>query len=182
LESDKPRLLFENLIRHYDLVLERRTALSGQASSLVAFAGIIETILVGLLTTLATNQDAQKLLSASQNYTTMVWCISMGFIMYLSTAILAILSYAEALWTPAPVVVEGKTPKEWRERLEEIHQKPETLSVVGLEMQLVTATDRHQQTNRRKYNLLLAGYIVLIVGILFTAVTGFLILHTVAAP
>lgn len=182
MESDKPRLLFESLTRHYDLVLERRSALSGQASSLMTFAGIIETILVGLLTPLATNQDAHKLLSASQNYTTMMWCISMGFTVYLATAILAILSYAETLWTPAPVVVEGKTPKEWRESLEEIHQKPETLSVVGLEMQLVTATDRHQQTNRRKYRLLLAGYIALIVGILFTAVTGYLILRVVAAP
>lgn len=174
--SEQLDLLFKSLTRHYDLVLDRRKTLSGQASSLMTFAAIIQTILVGLLTTLATNENARKLLSTNPNYPSIQWGISMGFAMYLGTALLGIFSYAEAPWTPAPIVVEGKTPEDWNARLEEIHKKPENLAIIGLEMQLITAIDRHQRTNNRKYLLLLAGYIVLIAGILFTAVTGYLIL------
>jgi hypothetical protein len=100
--------------------------------------------------------------------------------MYLVTAILAILSYRETLWIPAPVIVEGKNPKEWRKILDQIHQRPQTLSLVGLEMQLVTAIEKHQHTNDRKYKLLLAGYVFLIAGILFTAITGCLVLRGLA--
>jgi hypothetical protein len=175
-----PGLLFETLTRHYDLVLQRRSTLSGQASSLMTFAGIIETILVGSLTALATSQDARIILSASQDYPTIVWGIGLGFAMYLVTAILAILSYRETLWIPAPVIVEGKNPKEWRKILDQIHQTPQTLSIVGLEMQLVTAIEKHQHTNDEKYKLLLAGYVFLIAGILFTAITGCLFLRGLA--
>lgn len=56
--------LYEDLKREYDLTLDRRKTLTSQATSLISFAGIIETVLVALLITLATNKDARSLLQA----------------------------------------------------------------------------------------------------------------------
>jgi hypothetical protein len=175
-DDDQLKLLFDTLVRHYDLVMTRRATLSGQASSLLTFAGIIQTILVGFLTTLATSIVAQTALSANPNHQIIFYAIDAGFAMYLLTAIMAICAYIETKWTPAPVPIDGTTPDEWRTRIDEIHANSKTLSRVGLEMQLVTAINRHQATNNRKYILLILGYTFLVAGIALTALAGFMVM------
>jgi hypothetical protein len=171
-------LLFDSLAGDYKLLLDRKSTLSSQAAQLMTFAGIIQTVLVGLLVALATNPNARTLLSTNPNYQYIVWIIGGGFGTYLLTAFLAIFAYRETWWVPAPVPIrwyEGNATV-WGEQLENYHKDPNALDEVGLEMQLVTALNLQQTVNDKKYNRLQAGYVCLVVGITLTAIAGLLML------
>ncbi len=175
-QVDQQEFLYSVLTRHYDLEVDRRKALSDQASSLITFAGVIEAIFVGLLIPLTTSPDARKLLSQNPSYPIISQLLALGYAAYLVTAILAVLSYVEVKWTPAPQVINGGAPEEWRAKLDDYSQHPEHLQRVGLEMQLITAIVRHRGTNRRKYWLLVLGYASLTIGIFISALTGYYLL------
>lgn len=96
--------------------------------------------------------------------------------MYILAATAAIFSYVERPWTPAPVPLRGVTPEEWSKEIDEFHSDHSTLSLPGLEMQLITAISRHRSTNKRKYVLLITGYGFLLAGTIVTAIAGFLLL------
>jgi hypothetical protein len=177
---EKSDLLYETLKGLYNQVLERRKTLTGQASSLLTFGGIIQTILVGLITTLATNSSAKTLLSQNSHYSWIVWAIGAGFVFYILTAVAALCAFVEPKWDPAPVPLLGKTPSAQKEELMKIYADPTKFSVSDLEVQLINATSKNQETNTRKFRFLFAGYIFLFLGIEATAIAGILLISGVS--
>lgn len=178
-QSDGLKTLFDSLVGQYKLVVDRRNTLSGQAAQLMTFAGIIQTILVGLMIALATSETARTLLAANPYAQTIPWVIAIGFAMYLATAITAILSYRETLMmlVPAPIPnCEKQSEDQWKVELDAIHANPSLLWIEGLELQLLTAIKQNTARNKAKYRLLQAGYIFLVIGIVLTGLAGYLIL------
>src|SRR5205807_3216945 len=101
------KFLLDSLQRHYDLVNDRRKTLSGQASSLMTFAGVIQSIFVaGLLLPIVTSSDAKKALYGNLYSPILILTVELGFSLYVVTAITAVLAYKETKWTPAPVIVQ----------------------------------------------------------------------------
>jgi hypothetical protein len=177
-------LLFQATQRQYDLILTRRNTLNTQASSLMSFGGIINTVLVGLLVALGTNPNGRTLLMSNPYFQYISVCIGIGFVMYILASGLSLSAFIEVPWTPAPQIVykpsagkdELRTFKELRKEFEGYQQDPSTITVVDYEMQLAKAILSHLTTNKRKYYLVVSGFLLLIVGILFTALAGLLIL------
>ena len=180
--------------------MTRRAALNGQGTSLLSFAGVIQTILVALLIALATNSQAKALLQANPNIRVIEVLIGIGFGAYIVTLAMGILAFRETMWISAPQPLTVLDPKEWRKKNPEskdwekdfdLYQSqnwrkeldeynattnPKEVPIVLYEMQLMRAIAYHQSTNNRKYNLLLAGFTTLFVGITLSAITGFLLL------
>jgi len=177
---EKSDLLYETLKGLYNQVLERRKTLTGQASSLLTFGGIIQTILVGLITTLATNSSARVLLSQNSHYSWIVWAVGAGFVFYVLAAVAALAAFMEPKWDPAPVPLLGETPSAQKEELMKIYASPSKFSVSDLEVQLINATIRNQETNKRKFRILLAGYGFLLFGIEATAIAGILLISGIS--
>jgi hypothetical protein len=180
LAQENKQTLFQSLERQYDQEMTRRATLNGQATSLLTFAGIIQTILVTLLLDLTTSSQAKPVLLANPNVNLVVCLLGIGFVAYIATILLGILAFWETKWTPAPQVLDGSNletdPIEWRKTLDEYEKNPEKIPIVIYEMQLRTATVKHRLTNGRKYQRLLVAFSSLIVGIVLTALAGFLLL------
>jgi hypothetical protein len=150
----------------------------------MSFAGIINTVLVGLLIGLGTNPNAKTLLTSNPYFEYISWCIGAGFVMYIFAAGLSLLAFMEVPWTPAPQVVfrpsagetEQQAIKRLGDELDGYQKDPSSIPVVVYELQLATAILGHLKINRRKYYLLLGGFLLLIAGIIFTALGGLLLL------
>jgi len=179
-QLDKSDLLYETLKGRYDQILERRRTLTGQASSLLTFGGIIQTILVGLITTLATNANARILLTQNPNYPSIVGTIEAGFAFYLLTAVAAIAAFIEPRWEPAPVPLLGDSPSLQKEELLKIYANPTEFSISDLEVQLINATSKNRETNKRKFAFLFTGYFFLLLGIISTAIAGYLLISGIS--
>jgi hypothetical protein len=54
--------IYSDLQRQHDLTAERRKTLTSQATNLMGFAGIVDTILIALIVALATNKDVRPVL------------------------------------------------------------------------------------------------------------------------
>jgi len=158
--------------------MSRRATLSGQGSSLLTFAGVIQTILVAPLIAFATNPQAKTLLQANPNIHLIEVLFGMGFAAYILTIALGILAFRETKWIPAPQVLSSTDPKQWRAEFDQFNddKNPKEVPIAMYEMQLMEAITKHQSTNNRKYNLLMAGFISLFVGITLTVFGGYLLL------
>lgn len=77
--SENLNILYQDLKRQYDLILDRRKTLSSQATGQMGFAAIIETVLVGLMIAFTTNKDVQILLKNSEYYSLVVVFVGIGF-------------------------------------------------------------------------------------------------------
>jgi hypothetical protein len=175
-QLEKSDLLYETLKVRHDEVLERRKVLTGQASSLLTFGGIINTILVGLLTSLTTNPNARTLLLQNSNLTNIVSLIEAGFAAFIVTVVIALMAFFEPKVDPAPVPLLGATPSEQKQKLMKIYADPAEFSVSDLEIQLINATFLNRKTNTRKARLLFAGNAFLLIGIIATALAGYLLI------
>lgn len=176
--------LFQAVERQYDLILSRRNTLNSQASNLMSFAGIINTVLVGLLIGLGTNPNAKTLLMSNPYFQHISLCMGVGFVMYIFAASLSLSAFIEVPWIPAPQVIfrpsagetEQTAMQKLKEELDGYQKDPKSIPVVVYELQLATAILSHLKTNKRKYYLVLGGFLLLIVGIIFTALGGLLLL------
>lgn len=77
--------MYDDLMRQYDLTADRRKSLTSQASSLLGFAGIIETILIATIVALGTNGDVRNLIIGSDFRYPLLYLASIGFIAYIVT-------------------------------------------------------------------------------------------------
>jgi hypothetical protein len=175
LTDDNLKQLYSDLQRDYDLTIDRRKTLTGQATSLMSFAGIIQTILVGLLVTLATNSAARTLLSASPYYLAVVIIAGVGFFAYILTAFFSLLAFREPKWMRIPEMPD----KDPLQSVEDFYSRPDSYNPKMFARQLVQATTFHQKTNDRKYNYLVFALVSLMTGIIFTAVGGVLLMATI---
>jgi prepilin signal peptidase PulO-like enzyme (type II secretory pathway) len=88
--------------------------------NLLTFAGIIQTVLVGILTTFITNPTFKTNFLANSNNTYILILISLGFIAYIATALLSAVALWEFKWKPAPVTLEDKVDLDWAKQLKKL--------------------------------------------------------------
>ena len=177
-DQDDRQTIFSTLERQYDAVLTRRATLGGQASSLLTFAGVIQTIIVAPLIAFATSPEAKTLLQSNSYIQPIEVLFGLGFAAYILTVLLSILSYRETVWVPAPQIVSSHEPKEWLKELNRYNATagPKKFEYTMYEMQLMEATTIHQATNNQKYKYLSIGYVTLFIGIALTVIAGYLLL------
>ena len=158
--------------------MTRRSTLSGQGSSLLTFAGVIQTIIVAPLVAFATNPQAKALLLSNAYISYIKVLFGVGFAAYILTVALAIMSFRETLWVPAPQLISSADENQWRQELDSYNNltNPKKFEYALHEMQLMEAITTHQLTNKRKYNFLSAGYVALFVGVALTVIAGYLLL------
>lgn len=173
-------VIYNNLLKQYDLTLDRRKTLNGQAAGLLSFTGIIQTVFLGLLVTLATNSDARTTLLAGQNQTMILNLLALGFVMFMITISLAFLAYFELRWVAAPQVLFDTDPMKWRKKLEAYKADPTKIPHVGYEMQLMRGITDNNKINRIKYWVLVGAYISLGVSLFLLAIVGFYIIAAIA--
>jgi hypothetical protein len=177
-------ILFQATQRQYDLILSRRNTLNTQASSLMTFGGIINTVLVGLLIALGSSANGKPLLMSNPFIQYIGICIGFGFVLYIFAVVLSLSAFIEVPWVPAPQIVykpDYKTNEtdffsKLKTEFETYDQNPSKIPIVLYELQLSQAILSHLKTNKRKFYLIAIGFILLIVGIILTALAGLLML------
>jgi len=173
-EMSEPNKSLEDLKRQYELTMQRRSTLTGQASSLMSFASIIDTIVIALLIGLASSQDVVNLLNEHPNEDLIIWMILAAFIAYILTLILALLAYWEPKWVVAPKMppLNGN----YFDAADLFVGTDMDYGDVKRAYQLIRATSFTQQINSDKYNLLKFAFISLICGIGLTSAVAITIL------
>lgn len=166
--------LYHDLQRAYDLTLDRRKTLTGQAANMMSFTGIIETVLVGILITIATNKDARTLLVASPYYSVILLLAGLGFASYIATAVFSLLAFREPKWSLVPTMPDPNP----LDSIQFFYTGKGKYSFEKVAMQLVQATELHQETNDHKYRYLQVAFFSLLLGIGMTAIAGFVLLST----
>ena len=171
-ESNKS---LDDLKRQYELTMERRCTLTSQASSLMSFASIIDTIVIALLIGLVSSEDVVNLLKDKPYKDLIIWIVLVAFIAYIITLILALLAYWEPKWIVAPKMppLNGN----YFDAADVFVGTETDYGDVKRAYQLIKATDFTQQVNSNKYNLLKFAFISLICGIGLTSAVGITILH-----
>jgi len=174
-KPDELNQLYLDLQRAYDATLDRRKTLTSQAANIMSFGGVINTVLIGLMISLATSSAAQTILQPSPHYTGILAMAAIGFFSYILTAVFSLLAFREPKWVRLP-----KMPDENPlDSIQYFYEHPGTYSLERIAMQLGKATDIHQETNNRKYAYLQVGVFFLLVGIIATAIGGVILLVTV---
>lgn len=164
--------IYNDLKRSYDLTLERRKTLSGQATGLMVFAGIIETLLIGSMAIWTSDKGIQPILNVSAYYFPLVVLGTISFSCYVMTAILSLLAFRDPKWYCAPIMPDT----DCTESIKYFFQHPEHYNLEKFALQLNDATVFHQRTNNQKYSYLKLALLFLIIGILSTAAIGFVLL------
>lgn len=173
-------LIYSNLLKLYDLTLDRRKTLTGQATSLLSFTGIIQTVFLGLLITLATSTEAKNTLLAGQNNAIIVALLAIGFVTFIITIGLAFLAFSEPKWVPAPEVLTGTTAEDWKKQLEEYMKDPSKVPVKVYELQLMNGITYHKNINSYKHQVLRVAYLFLAVSLFLMAIVGFFFIAAIA--
>jgi hypothetical protein len=173
-------LVYSNLVKLYDLTLNRKTTLTGQATNLLSFTGIIQTVFLALLITLATSTQAKDSLLAGQNHDIVITLLAIGFVTFIITIGLAFLAFSEPKWVPAPEVLTGNTVEDWDKQLEEYMENPNKVPVKIYELQLMHGISHHQNINSHKHRVLRAAYLFFAVSLFLMAIVGFFIISGIA--
>ena|ERR671915_376453 len=179
--SDK---IYDDLKRQYDLVADRRKILTSQAVNIMGFAGIINTVLIALMLSVATNNEVRLLISNTLYYHTLIGFALFGFVSYLATAIFALFAYWEPMWVLAPQIPKVglpnvKSEKKALESLKSFLKNPSQYNRDVLAYQLQRGIEYNQKINDKKYANLKCSFVCLLVGIGVTTIGGIILISTV---
>jgi hypothetical protein len=192
-DDDKFKQAYSDLERLYDLTNDRRKTLNDQASTLVTYAGIIETILVGVMITLATNANAKSLITGSYLSSLLVLGV-VGFVSYMVSVIVSLLAFHELKWIPAPEPLGSDTYRgshlgkdDWREQnnlaketiLQKLVNSPDLVNLNMFGKQLINAIGYMNDINEAKYDKLRIAFIFLVVGLMATGVFGVILILSI---
>ena len=161
--------------RQYDLIADRRKTLTSQASNLMGFAGIIETILIATIVTAATDADARALLSSSIFHYPVLALAGIGFVSYIITIFFSLKSYWEPEWVPAPRIPLVPN-KDRKKSIDHFWRNVGDYDRNRLAQQLGVGADYDQLVNNQKYDDLKKAFWWLRFGIIATATGGILFL------
>lgn len=168
--------MYDDLLREYSITAERRKTLSGQASNLLGFAGIIETILIAAIFTLATDPSARSLVIGSFFHYPILVLGGVGFFAYIFTAVFAIIAYHEPKWIPAPqfpVIHPDDLERSVNDYWTKFALNYDRLDAAK---QLAKGIEYDQQVNDQKYNDLRIASTTLVIGIFASTIAGVLFL------
>jgi hypothetical protein len=160
--------LYEILLSHYKLVRKRTEALSNRAHALLAFSGIINTILVALIIG-ALKEETRTFILKCTNPLLLQIVVILGFIFYITSMIFSLLAYRTTRYMPVPQVAS-------KEFVEELFSGKTKLSKKHICYQIIDAIEFHDKINGQKYTYLLLGTSFLLFAMILTAVIGIIIL------
>ena len=175
-----PDIIYGNLLKLYELTLDRRKTLTGQAAGLLSFTGVIQTVFLGLLITLATNTQARAALLEGPNHTTITYLLAIGFVTFMITIVLALIAYFEQKWVPAPKVLSCNDADSWRKELEDYEKNPDNIPVLGYKLQLMLGITDNNRINKQKYWVLFIAYCFLAASLFLLATVGFYFIAGIA--
>jgi hypothetical protein len=180
IEMSESNKSLDDLKHQYELTMQRRSTLTAQASSLMSFASIIDTIVIALLIGLVSSQDVVNLLNEHPNKYLIIWLVLVAFIAYIITLILALLAYWEPKWVVAPKMppLNGN----YFDAADVFVGTQTDYGDVKRAYQLIRATDFTQLVNSNKYKLLKFAFISLICGIALTSAVAITILQSAILP
>ncbi len=167
--NENLKQMYSDLQREYDLILDRRKNLTSQAQNLMSFAGIIQTVLVGLVVALSTNKDAHNFIVSSPHYSIFLILAGIGFISYIVTVVFSLIAFREPQWMRVPQIPNP---------VDHFIQNPDDYDIGMFARQLSEANNNHMDTNSKKYHYLNLATVSLMVGIIATILFGFVILIT----
>jgi hypothetical protein len=179
-EPDPLDRLYTDLMHAYDLTLDRRKSLTSQASNLMGFTGIIQSVLIALIIAWATNEDVRNLVSTSSDPFIVLLAAGIGFAAYMATVILSAIAFYEPTWTLFPQMPRplNPNPNVYADisTIMEYFEKKRGYKPQKFAIQLKTATQLNQKTNDLKYNILKFAMVSLMIGIIATIIGGFAML------
>lgn len=167
--------IYDDLKRQYDLIADRRKTLTGQATSVTGFAGVIETILIATIVALASDPGARQLLMQSQLYVSLLVVSGIGFLSYMVTVFFSLRAFWEPHWIPAPRL----PPVPGKDRFASIEYfltNPTSYERIRLAQQLGQGIDYNQRVNNLKFRYLKVAFVGLIIGIIFSGIGGIILL------
>jgi hypothetical protein len=170
--DERIRQLYTDIQREYDLTLERRRNLTSQATNIMAFTGIIQSVLIAVIVTLATDKDSQTVLMTSKYYHIILGLGGIAFISYIVTSVFSLLAFWEPKWFRVPRMPDNDPIKS----IQTFFLDPVKYNLEKFAIQLSKATQLHQLTNRSKYQYLRFAMLSLMVGIVATLLGGFCLL------
>jgi hypothetical protein len=171
--DERIKQLYSDLHREYDLTLDRRKNLTSQATNLISFTSIINTILIGIIVASATNKDIQTMLFTSTHYSLLLIAVAVGFSSYIVTTIFSLFAFREPVWYRVP-----EMPDEPHISIRCFFKNPDDYNLEQFANQLIDATQRHQDTNNKKYTYLKIAIIFLMIGIFATVIGGATMIFT----
>lgn len=164
--------LYEILLQSYTLVKERNDAYITRAQNLLGFSGVINSILVAIIIGLATQKDAKEFLETSIYRNYLLTIITIGFLLYIASSILALVAYRTTPYKHAPDVPS-------MEYIQNINANPKAFSIRPFSIQLQRAIDDFNRRNTDKYNWLSWATTILVAAIISTAALGIFIIQSV---
>lgn len=170
--------MYEDLKRQYDLTSDRRKTLTSQASSLLGFAGIIETILIATVVALGTDGDIRSLIIGSVYHFHIIVTSSIGFIAYIFAVGFSLFALIEPKWISAP-----QFPVVYNKSLANSVKDywitaPQEYKRMDAAIQLADGLKYDQKINNIKFDLIRIASALLVAGIVLSAVTGIMFLDS----
>jgi hypothetical protein len=138
----------------------------------MSFAGIIETVLIGLIVALASDKDSRDLLMSSDYFPLLASLVGLGFACYIITAILSLMAFRKPKWTRTPQMPDPDPIVS----INYFFSNPDKYKLKMFAIQMVDASSRHRKTNSKKYDYFTVALIFLMIGIMATSVGGFIML------
>lgn len=157
--------LYQFLSERYKLASERTDVLSNRAHVLLGFAGIINTILVGII--LGVMDESKRAFLFNVPYLRQVAVTSFTF--YVLSALFSLLAFKTTQYMPVPQI-------DSKEFIKDLFSGKAELSEMHILLQIIDAIKFYDDINARKYTYLISGTIFLLIAVALTAITGIVLL------
>ena len=174
-----------NLKTTYELLVERRKSITGQAQNLMGFTGIIQTILIALIVGLVTNKDVQSLLESVPNYSLLTTLIGVGFVSYIMTTFFCLIPFIEPRLRIVPLLGSGSgsgNGETYEAITAHFAANPSDYQPKQIVMQYGIVIDQIIRSNQVRYTLVIFALIFLVVISLVSTLAGGFAILSVQSP
>jgi len=178
-DDEKVEEILDHLQKEYDLTAARRNTLTGQATNLTGFAGIIDAILIALLIGISMDGAMREMITRSSFYPALFASALIGFVSYSIAVVFALLAYWETKWIPAPTIPAIENQDDMGSVVFFLNNPQQYSSVIAA-LQLKRGSEYNATINATKYKLLNIAQAALMVGIVATAAVGLTLLRIVS--
>ena len=176
------RNLYLDLKSLYEQLIDRRKTISSQAQNITGFTGIIQTIVIGLIVALVTNNDAVSLLKDIPGFEYLNLILIVGFTSYIITILLALIVFWEGGLYIVPQLGGSKTLRKYQDRIPVYMEDPKIYDLETAIIQYGESIDNLLEENKKKRKILFFSLIFLFIGIISTLGGGFFILVNQVLP
>lgn len=155
--------LLDYASRAYDLYLERRREIELRAQQLLGTAAIALGLLSWFLPSLINGMDKVQFLFVKPGFVFLKWAYFLGLFSYFVSALLALTAFRISKWIPGAILSWEDIDNYTKGDFDQASYAKKSLYAQQQGVELL------KKQNAKKYNFLFAGFISLIIGILFVA-------------